>query len=109
MDSLMKIKLIFAYLLFGVGTANIIDWFIFWEQNKELALRNRNIFIAKYIERFPNFFKPLFDSNFLIDALLSILIFIISGIIFLKEKKVVYTILAIVSFIFAFLNLFSLM
>jgi hypothetical protein len=105
----MKIKLIFAYLLFGIGTAKIVDWFIFWGENKELALRNRNIFIAKYVERFPDFFKPLFDTNFLLDALLSIIMFVIAGTIFLKEKKVVYSILAIVSFIFAFLNLFSLM
>ncbi|SRR5260221_9484445 len=105
----MKIKLIFAYLLFGMGAVKIVDWFIFWGKNKELALRNRSIFIAKYVERFPNFFKPLFDTNFLLDALLSIIMFVIAGVIFLKEKKVVYTIFAIVSFIFAFLNLFSLM
>jgi len=83
----MKIKLIFAYVFFVVGAAKIIDWFIFWEQNKEIALRNRNIFIAKYIERFPDFFRLLFANNFLLDALLSMIMFVISGIIFLKEKK----------------------
>lgn len=105
----MKIKLILAFVFFALGTTKIIDWFIFWEQNRKLALKNRNIFITKYIERFPDPLKSLFTSKFLFDTFLSILLFSVAGLIFLKEKKGLYTALAIISFILAFWNLFSLM
>ncbi len=105
----MKKRVFVALLMYTIGVVKIIDWFIFWEKNKEIALRNFQELKFKFIARFPDFLKPLFFKNPEPATVISIILFIIAGIIFFKEKKIFYKVLAITSFIFAFWNLFSIM
>lgn len=105
----MKKRILLALLMFTIGLVKIIDWFIFWEKNKEIALRNFQELKIKFISRFPDFLKPLFIKNPEPATLISIVLFTMAGIIFLKEKNIFYRVLAIMSFIFGFWNLFSLM
>lgn len=105
----MKFKIIVAYILYIVGIAKIIDWFIFWYNNESLALSNRPLFLENYVSRFPSFLKLLFSSKYELDALISIIIFIIAGLIFINEPNKILKTLAVTAFLFAFWNLFSLM
>ena len=105
----MKLKIIIAFVLYLVGIAKIIDWFIFWEENKEVALRDYAQLKEKFISRFPESLQPLFSKNPEPATVISIIFFLIAGIIFLKERKTVFTVIAITSFFFAFWSLFSLM
>src|SRR5258705_10101482 len=104
----MKIKIILALIFYVLGIVRIIDWIIFWDQHKELALKNRNVFITKYVERFPDYIKAVFTSKYQLDTVLSIVLFVTAGLIFLKKKNLFYKVLAITSFVFAFWNLFTL-
>lgn len=105
----VKLKLAVAFILFATGTATLVDWIIFWEQNKELALKNRKVFIDKYVGRFPDFLERLFTARFPWDPVLLMVLFSIAGLIFVKQKRRAYMVLGIVSFLFAFWNLFTLM
>ncbi len=83
----MKKRVFGALLMYTIGVVKIIDWFIFWEKNKEIALRNFQELKFKFIARFPDFLKPLFFKNPEPATVISIILFIIAGIIFFKEKK----------------------
>lgn len=105
----MKKRIYIALFLYILGLVNIIDWYIFWHQNETLAQQDFKSLKIKYIERFPDLFKPLFESNPEPAAIIFVIILVIAGIIFMLEKKTFYTILGISSFLFAFQNLFSIM
>ncbi len=105
----MKFKILIAFIFFILGIAKIIDWFIFCDQNRELKNTNYLIFIAKYDNKFPSWLRPLFNTRPELATVISVVLLSIAGIIFLKNKKVVYKVLAITSFVLAFWNLFSLM
>lgn len=105
----MKLRIIIAFVLYLIGISKIIDWFVFWENNKELALRNYAQLKLKFISRFPGLIQPLFSKHPEPATLICFIFFIIAGVILLKEQKYVYKVFAITSFFFALWNLFSLM
>ncbi len=105
----MKKRIYIALILYLLGLINIIDWYVFCYQNETLASQDFKSLKAKYIERFPDIFKPLYSYNPQPTAFIYIIILVISGVIFINEKKTIFTILAITSFLFAFQNLFSIM
>ncbi len=102
-------KYLLSFTLYLIGVSKIVDWFIFCNQNRELKNDNYSAFIAKYHNHFPSSIEPLFNARPEPAALISVVIFSIAGIIFLKTKSLFYKILAISSFVFAFWNLFSVM
>jgi hypothetical protein len=105
----MSIKLITAFLFYILGLAKIIDWFVFSSQNRALKNSNYDLFITKYENKFPSWLQPLFNTAPDLAAIISIATFTIAGLIFIREKGTIYSILGVTSFVFAFLNLFSLM
>lgn len=105
----MKKRIYIALIIYLVGLINIIDWYVFWYQNETLALQDFKSLKVKYIERFPEIIKPLYSNNPQPAAIIFIIVLVIAGIIFISEKKTIYTILGITSFLFAFQNLFSIM
>jgi hypothetical protein len=105
----MKLRILLAFMLYLIGISKIIDWFVYWENNKELALRDYGQLKLKFINRFPTLMQPLFSNNPEPATVICIIFFIVAGIIFLKEPKSVFKVFAITAFFFAFWNIFSLM
>jgi hypothetical protein len=105
----MKLRILVAFVLYLIGISKIIDWFVFWENNKELALRDYGQLKLKFISRFPTLMQPLFSKNPEPATVICIIFFIVAGIIFLKDPKFIFKAFAITAFLFAFWNLFSLM
>lgn len=105
----MKLRNIIASLLYLIGICKIVDWFIFWEKNKELALSDYPQLKEKFISRFSTSLQPLFSKNPEPATIICIVFFTIAGIIFLKEHKTIFKVIAISAFFFAFWNLFSVM
>lgn len=105
----MKLRIIIAFVLYLIGISKIIDWFVFWENNQELALRNYGHLKLKFISRFPSLIQPLFSKHPEPATLICFIFFIIAGVVLLKEPKYVFKVFAITAFFFAFWNLFSLM
>lgn len=105
----MKKRLYIAFILYLAGLMNITDWYAFAYRNHELLKQDFLLLKAKYIDRFPDIIKPLYAINPQPIALIFTATLIISGIIFINEKKTIYTILGISSFLFAFQHLFSVM
>lgn len=105
----MKAKIIIASMIYFVGIAKIIDWIIFWHNNKNLALSNRAEFLNKYVSRFPVALKSLIENKPETAAIISILFFAVAGWIFIKQESKVFKFIAVTAFLFAFWNLFSLM
>ncbi len=104
----MKKRIVLALITCIVGIIYILDWIIFAEQNVDLhddfpALK------AKYVSRFPEFIKPLIESNPQPAAILFAILFALCGAVFIRENKVIFKVLAVTSFILAFWNLFSIM
>jgi hypothetical protein len=103
----MKLKLTVAFIFFATGTATLVDWIIFAEKNKQVT--NHKVLVDKYFARFPNFLERLFAASSSWHAVLVMVLFSIAGLIFVSQKKRAYTILGIISFLFASWNLWSLM
>jgi hypothetical protein len=99
-------KLFTAFLSFGIASSNVVYWLIFWFNNESLAKIYHKDFINKYISSFPYFLQPFFPVY---ATLICFLLFILSGSIFIKQRKRPYQILAIFSFILSAWMLFSLM
>ena len=97
-----------AFFFYIIGITVIIDWFNFVEKNNDLYDDFPEL-KTKYINRFPEYIKPLFELNPQPAAIIFFVIFTISGIIFLRQKQKTFNVIAITSFIFAFWNLFSIM
>ena len=102
----MKLRLLFAFIFFAIGSSIIIDWLIFWNQNYSNTLGFEK-FIAKYLNHFPVFLKPLFIGH--MPSYIGIVSFTIAGILFIIEKKGAYKALGITAFILVAWNLFTLM
>lgn len=105
----MRKRLIFAIIFYVTGILNIIDWYVFWYQNEDLALNSFNVLKVKYIERFPSLLRPLFELNPQPVAIVFILLFLYSAIIFFTEKKMIFKIFGVTSILFLLQNLFSIM
>ena len=105
----MRKRLIFAIIFYVTGILNIIDWYVFWYQNEDLALNSFNVLKVKYIERFPSLLRPLFELNPQPVAIVFILLFLYSAIIFFTEKKIIFKIFGVTSILFLLQNLFSIM
>lgn len=105
----MKGKHLVAFFLFMLGSAKIIDWFVFCEKNRQLKSENYEAFKIRYVAHFPDWLKPLFNSRPEIAATISVALFVIAGFLFLKAESMFFRVLAIVSFLLAFWNLFSIM
>lgn len=102
------ILLLIAFFFFFLSIFKIIHWNLFWSNNEEVRKKDYFKFIemyrdevAKYIPQYKRFPHML--------EVLSIIILCIAGIIFLRQKHITFKFLAVVAFILAFWNLFSLM
>jgi hypothetical protein len=98
-----------AVLFYLPGLLKIIDWFIFWHNNEAIALSNRQAFMQLYVQRFPGPLQLLFRGRPEPATLISIFLFLFSGIVFYKTPGKWMKALAISAFVFACWNIFSLM
>jgi small-conductance mechanosensitive channel len=103
----MKAKIILAFFLFVIGLGIVTDWILF-SIKKENEILSWPVFKLKYIHRFPEFLRSLIQNS-LLFTLLCMGCFIVSGLIFIKNKQKVFLALGILSFVLAFWQLFSLM
>lgn len=103
----MKIRLVLAFLFLLAGLADITDWMLYCARNREKPF-DFAVFKRKYVEHLPGFLKPLYQPPIIITGI-CFLFFVVAGLIFQKEQKKVFKILAIFSFLLAFWELFSLM
>lgn len=103
----MKGRLIIAFILFLLCLARIVNWIYFStrKENENLEMTELNL---KYVKTLPAFLQPLFQKP-IIDTGICILFLTISGLLLIKEKKKIFFALAILSFVLAFWQLFSLM
>lgn len=104
-----RLKVYISLLFIAIGVARIIDWFVFWENNKQLAVSNFAALKVKYVARVPASTQPLFAGYPEPATVISIALFLVSGSILIREKGLLLRILAVLSFVLAFWNLFSLM
>lgn len=105
----MKPSVFIALIFYVTGVLHIIDWFVFWTNNQALAKSNYQLFKLKYIDHFPGYIQPLHKSNPEPATIILLILFAVSGFIFLKESSRVFKILSISSFLFISWLLFSLM
>ena len=99
---------ILALFFYAFGVVYLMDWIIFAERNDDLhddfpALK------AKYVARFPDFLKPLIETNPQPAAIIFTILFSVCGIILVQNRNIILKILGATSFLFAFWNLFSIM
>jgi hypothetical protein len=104
----MKRSNILALVAYKIGILYMLDWLLFVEKNNDLV-DDFPTLKAKYVARFPDFIQPLLERNPQPAALLFTLLFCASGLVFMRNNNLVFKILGITSFLFAFWNLFSVM
>ena len=104
----MKKSNILALVAYKIGILYMLDWLLFVEKNNDLV-DDFPTLKEKYIARFPDVIKPLLETNPQPAAILFTLLFCCSGIVFIRNNNLVFKILGITSFLFAFWNLFSIM
>jgi hypothetical protein len=102
----MKTRIIIATLLVLIGAAPMIDWWIFCAKPEFKNLEWAE-FKAAYIAHFPETIRPLFASA--AATWISVLILTIAGLLCFRTPYKFLKALAIICFILAFWNLFSLM
>ena len=104
----MKRSNILALVAYKIGILYMLDWLLFVDKNNNLV-DDFPTLKAKYIARFPDVIKPSLETNPQPAALLFTLLFCASGLVFMRNNNLVFKILGITSFLFAFWNLFSVM
>ena len=109
LNYIMKLKTVTAFGLLAIGLMSVIDWIIFSTRPANEKL-DWDTFKIKYIQHLPKWLQPLY-ANPLISTTILLLLFLASGVLFLKaqKKSKLYLILAVFSFVLAFWQLFSLM
>ena len=65
---------------------------IFWKINKKIAIENHHEFISKYILHLPHYLRTLFTTKPPIETIISVVIFVIAGLILVKEKSIIHKI-----------------
>jgi uncharacterized membrane protein len=103
----MRLRIILAIVLFFLALIQVVDWLIFSikDENQKLNVFQIN---AKYIQRFSEPLKSYFH-NPAVSTLVCIILFGIVGLLFVNEKRKVFFILGIFSFVLAGWQLFTLM
>lgn len=97
-----------AWICYLLGITSMMDWIFFWNANENLALLDRPAFKQKYMERFPESTRFLFNTNPEIATLIVIVLFFTAAIILWKENNKILKFVAITSLFLAFWNVFSL-
>lgn len=105
----MKKRIYLAFILYITGLLHIVYWYVFCYRNEALFQQDFMNFKLKYVESLPEFLRPLFSGNPLPVDVISFLMLLAAGIIFIREKKIFYKILGISAFLFSFQYLFSMM
>lgn len=105
----MKTKIFFAGAFYLISLLNIIDWYVFWYQNENLALKSFKLLKIKYLDRFPSLIRPLFEYNPQPFAIILIFLLSFSVYVFFNEKRTIYKLLGITSCIFILQFIFSIM
>jgi hypothetical protein len=104
-----KSFLIFIAISFLViSILKIVHWKMFWNNNK--VIRQKDYF--KFIELYRNEvakYIPKFKQFPLMLEVVSLILLSIAGVILISQKNKLLKFLAIISFILAYWNLFSLM
>ncbi len=102
----MRTKILIAFILLLIGLIYLVDWIVFsiQEENEILGWTD---FKLKYYKRFPEVLRSLIQTH--LFTLLIIFCFAGAGLIFINEKKRVYFILGLFSFLMAAWQVFSLM
>lgn len=102
----MRYKIIVAFFLLLLGATNILDWIIFSVRNGKLPFNEMKI---KYINRFPPGIAEFYSHNIRLVGLLFCLMLLISGILFLTEKRIIFISMGIVGLILNFWQFFTIM
>ena len=108
-EKTLKTKLFFAGAFYLMSLLNIIDWYVFWYQNENLALKSFKLLKIKYLDRFPGLIRPLFEYNPQPIAIILIFLLSFSVYVFFNEKRTIYKLLGITSCIFILQFIFSIM
>lgn len=103
----MNRRTIIAFVSLFLGLSDVVDWIVFSTDKKNENLDWQS-FKTKYIQHLPSWLQPLYERPIIVTAIL-IAFFTFSGFVFVREKKKVFLVFGIVSFILAFWELFSLM
>lgn len=104
----MRLRLVLALVLYALGLARTVDWFIFQEMNNHLA-HDPHTLHEKYLERFPGWLQPLFTGKPEPVAIISVILFTVAGLMLLGEEQLWPKAIALTCFIFAFWSLFAMM
>ncbi len=103
-----KTMVVVAFIAFFLGVWRMADWIIFVTQPEIKDLNFKDV-VAKYDAHLPRWILPLFEGRSYPITLICIVLFTGAGVVFILQKHIGFKILAIVSFILAFWQLFSLM
>lgn len=103
----MRTKIVFAFLFFTLGLLQLLDWILFsiHTENEKLSLSELH---AVYVAHFPGWLQPYFQHP-VISTLGCMLLFAAASVLFISIRKKIFLVLAIISFVLAFWQLFSLM
>jgi hypothetical protein len=101
-----NVNIIIAGLLLLTGAAPMVDWFIFCSKPEFNNLKWED-FKAVYVAHFPESIRPLFASG--ASTWICILLLTGAGLLYLKTPYKILKVPAIICFVLAFWNLFSLM
>lgn len=107
-DNNMKARILIASLMFILGVVPMIDWFIFCAK-PEFKNMKTEVFKAAYVSHLPASIRPLFDAGIPYGTMITMWLLAVAAILYWKTPYKITKILAILSFILAFWNLFSLM
>jgi hypothetical protein len=103
----MRIKIVIAIFLLALGLIQLIDWIIFAIRTENEKLSASEIH-AEYVSHFPVWLQAYFE-NTVISTLACMFLFAIASVLFITERRKLFLVLGIFSFVLAFWQLFSLL
>jgi hypothetical protein len=103
----MRIKIVIAFLFFFPGLCQLVDWILFSirTENEKLSMPELH---AEYVAHFPSWLQAYFE-NAVISTLSCMMLFAIASALFITERKKLFLVLGIISFVLALWQLFTLM